>query len=106
MVNVSKEAVKWFLGLKKENDNYLVLSLKSSGCNGFKYDLHWEDKLNEKVEYVVEDKDGLLIAYPDIFKGNFEGTSIELNKEGLNTKVEFKNPNVKNECGCGESIGF
>ncbi|MGK0372853.1 MAG: iron-sulfur cluster assembly protein [Glaciecola sp.] len=25
-------------------------------------------------------------------------------KEGLNEGFEFKNPNMKNECGCGESF--
>ena len=33
-----------------------------------------------------------------------DGTQLDFVKEGLNEGFEFKNPNVKNECGCGESF--
>lgn len=33
-----------------------------------------------------------------------DGTELDYVKEGLNEGFEFRNPNVKNECGCGESF--
>jgi iron-sulfur cluster assembly protein len=33
-----------------------------------------------------------------------EGTEVDLQKEGLNERLTFRNPNVKDECGCGESF--
>ena len=33
-----------------------------------------------------------------------DGTELDYVKEGLNEGFEFKNPNVKDECGCGESF--
>jgi iron-sulfur cluster assembly protein len=33
-----------------------------------------------------------------------DGTQLDYVKEGLNEGFEFKNPNVKDECGCGESF--
>jgi len=33
-----------------------------------------------------------------------KGTELDYVKNGLNEGFEFKNPNVKNECGCGESF--
>ena len=33
-----------------------------------------------------------------------DGTELDYAKEGLNESFQFKNPNVKDECGCGESF--
>ena len=33
-----------------------------------------------------------------------DGTVIDFVKQGLNEAFRFKNPNVKGECGCGESF--
>ncbi len=36
--------------------------------------------------------------------GLIDGTEIDFVKEGLNEAFKFRNPNVKGECGCGESF--
>jgi len=33
-----------------------------------------------------------------------EGTELDFAREGLNEGFKFNNPNVKDECGCGESF--
>jgi iron-sulfur cluster assembly protein len=33
-----------------------------------------------------------------------DGTEVDFAKEGLNEGFQFKNPNAKDECGCGESF--
>jgi len=33
-----------------------------------------------------------------------DGTEMDYVKQGLNEGFEFRNPNVKGECGCGESF--
>ncbi|MDU7647438.1 MAG: iron-sulfur cluster assembly accessory protein [Klebsiella michiganensis] len=33
-----------------------------------------------------------------------DGTQLDFVKEGLNEGFKFTNPNVKDECGCGESF--
>jgi iron-sulfur cluster assembly protein len=33
-----------------------------------------------------------------------DGTEVDFGKEGLNEGFKFNNPNVKDECGCGESF--
>jgi iron-sulfur cluster assembly protein len=33
-----------------------------------------------------------------------DGTELDFVKEGLNEGFKFINPNVKGECGCGESF--
>ena len=33
-----------------------------------------------------------------------DGTEVDFVKDGLNEAFRFRNPNVKGECGCGESF--
>ena len=33
-----------------------------------------------------------------------DGTELDFAKEGLNEGFRFNNPNVRGECGCGESF--
>ena len=33
-----------------------------------------------------------------------DGTTVDFVKQGLNEAFKFRNPNVKGECGCGESF--
>ena len=33
-----------------------------------------------------------------------EGTELDFAREGLNAGFKFRNPNVKDQCGCGESF--
>jgi iron-sulfur cluster assembly protein len=33
-----------------------------------------------------------------------DGTELDFAREGLNEGFKFNNPNVKDECGCGESF--
>jgi iron-sulfur cluster assembly protein len=33
-----------------------------------------------------------------------DGTEMDFVKTGINEGFEFRNPNVKGECGCGESF--
>ena len=33
-----------------------------------------------------------------------DGTEVDFVKQGLNEAFKFRNPNIKGECGCGESF--
>jgi iron-sulfur cluster assembly protein len=35
-----------------------------------------------------------------------DGTQVDFVKEGINEAFKFRNPNVKGECGCGESFSI
>ncbi len=80
------------------------LGVKTSGCSGMSYVLEFVDDVNEDDEVfedrdvkVIIDKKSLLYLY---------GTELDFVKEGLNEGFTFKNPNVKGECGCGESFSI
>ncbi|MBT0728141.1 iron-sulfur cluster assembly protein IscA [Rosenbergiella australiborealis] len=80
----------------------LRLAVRTSGCSGMAYVLEFVDEL-QPDDLVFEDKgvkvivDGKSLVYLD-------GTELDFVKEGLNEGFKFNNPNVKDECGCGESF--
>ncbi|PXX39866.1 iron-sulfur cluster assembly protein IscA [Aquitalea magnusonii] len=78
------------------------LGVKTSGCSGMAYKLEFvdsavEDDITFESHGVTVFTDAKSLAYLD-------GTELDYTKEGLNEGFKFNNPNVKNECGCGESF--
>ncbi len=80
----------------------LRLGVRTSGCSGFAYVLEFVDTLNED-DTVFEEK-GIKIIIDAKSLLYLDGTELDFVKEGLNEGFQFKNPNVKAECGCGESF--
>lgn len=78
------------------------LGVKTTGCSGLAYVLEFVDELEED-DVVFEDK-GIKVIVDPKSKLYLDGTRLEFKKEGLNEGFEFVNPNVKGECGCGESF--
>lgn len=80
----------------------LRLGIKTSGCSGLAYVLEFVDVLNEDDE--VFEQDGVKIIVDRKSLVYLDGTQLDFVKEGLNEGFKFSNPNVKDECGCGESF--
>ena len=78
------------------------LGVKTSGCSGMAYVLEFVDEIDED-DVVFEDK-GVKVIIDQKSLVYLDGTELDYGKEGLNEGFIFNNPNVKNECGCGESF--
>ena len=78
------------------------IGVKTSGCSGMAYKLEFVDEL--KSDDVVFESFGVKIITDDKSLSWIDGTELDYTKEGLNEGFKFNNPNVKNECGCGESF--
>ncbi len=78
------------------------LAVKTTGCSGLGYNIEFVDTLNEN-DTVFSDKgvDVIVDAKSLVY---LDGTEVDFAKEGLNEGFVFNNPNVKAECGCGESF--
>ncbi|WP_022652951.1 iron-sulfur cluster assembly protein IscA [Aquaspirillum serpens] len=80
----------------------LRLGVRTSGCSGMAYKLEFvdqpaEDDISFECHGVTLFTDAKSLVYID-------GTELDFVREGLNEGFKFNNPNVKNECGCGESF--
>ncbi|QTM00270.1 iron-sulfur cluster assembly protein IscA [Mannheimia sp. ZY171111] len=80
----------------------LRLGVKTSGCSGLAYVLEFVDVLNED-DHIFE-QHGVKVIVDEKSLVYLNGTELDFVKEGLNEGFKYNNPNVKNECGCGESF--
>jgi len=80
------------------------LGVRTSGCSGMAYVLEFVDDLDEG-DVVFEDHGVKVIVDPKSMV-YIDGTELDFAKEGLNEGFKFNNPNVKDECGCGESFNI
>jgi iron-sulfur cluster assembly protein len=78
------------------------LGVKTSGCSGMAYKLEFADAA--EPEDVVFDTQGLKIIVDPRSLPYIDGTELDYAKEGLNEGFKFNNPNIKDQCGCGESF--
>ena len=78
------------------------LGVKTSGCSGMAYKLEFADVADP--EDVVFESHGLKVLIDPKSLPYLEGTELDYTKEGLNEGFKFNNPNVKDQCGCGESF--
>lgn len=80
----------------------LRLAVKTSGCSGLAYAIEFADEAEHDdlrfeshgVTVLVDPKSHVFLA----------GTELDFVREGLNEGFKFNNPNVKDQCGCGESF--
>ena len=84
----------------------LRLSVKTSGCSGLAYELDYAKKTAgaDEVSDEVFESHGVKIFVEPKHLEFLQGTEIDYVQEGLSAAFHFKNPNVTEECGCGESF--
>lgn len=80
----------------------LRLGVKTSGCSGMAYVLEFADNIND--DDVVFEQNNVKIIVDKKSLIYIDGTELDFAKDGLNEGFKFNNPNIKDECGCGESF--
>jgi|SRR5215510_12235249 len=80
----------------------LRLAVKMTGCSGFAYVVNYADEVSGD-DVVFEDRGVKVVVDTDSLP-LIDGTTVDFVKQGLNEAFRFRNPNVKGECGCGESF--
>lgn len=80
----------------------LRLGVKTTGCSGMAYVIEFVDELQSDDE--VFESHGVKVFVDPKSLLFLDGTEVDFGKEGLNEGFQFKNPNAKDACGCGESF--
>ena len=80
----------------------LRVGVRTSGCSGMAYKLEYADNVNpEDMQF---ESHGVKVIVDPKSLPYLLGTELDYAREGLNEGFKFHNPNVKDECGCGESF--
>lgn len=78
------------------------VGVKNKGCSGLAYHLEYVDKPGKFDEEVVQDDVRVLIDSKALF--SIIGSEMDWVEDKLSSRFVFRNPNIKDQCGCGESF--
>ncbi|MCB1803018.1 MAG: iron-sulfur cluster assembly accessory protein [Gammaproteobacteria bacterium] len=88
---------------KRGHGEGLRVATKKSGCTGFAYVVDYADSIGPD-DHVFESH-GTKVVIDELSLKQVDGMTIDFVKTNLlNHGFEFRNPNVKDMCGCGESF--
>ena len=88
--------------IKRGRGEGIRLGVRTSGCSGMAYTLEFVDQI--QPEDIVFEGHGVKVITDPKSHLYLDGTQLDYTKEGLQEGFRFQNPNVTDECGCGESF--
>jgi len=90
--------------MDKDGHEGLRIGVKKGGCAGMEYTMDYVTEV-DPLDEVVE-QDGARVMIAPMAQMFLFGTEIDYEVSLLEASFKFKNPNVTDACGCGESIKF
>ncbi|TCD61789.1 Iron-sulfur assembly protein 1 [Steccherinum ochraceum] len=102
-ISITPVAVEHLKALMKSPTPQLLrIGVRNKGCAGLSYHLEYVDK-PAKFDEVVE-QDGIQVVIDSKALFSIIGSEMDWKEDTLSAKFAFKNPNVTDACGCGESF--
>lgn len=104
-VTMTPRAVQKIAAFMADGEHFgLRIGVKKGGCAGMEYTMDFADSADPN-DVIVEDAGARVMIAPMAQMFLF-GTEIDYETSLLESGFKFKNPNVVDACGCGESIKF
>ncbi|TKA63435.1 hypothetical protein B0A49_03108 [Cryomyces minteri] len=88
--------------LDQPEPNLIRVGVKNRGCSGLAYNLEYVEKPGTFDEAVEQDGVKVLIDSKALF--SIIGSEMDWIEDKLNQRFVFRNPNITEQCGCGESF--
>ncbi len=104
-VTLTESAARHVAGMleKRGRGVGLRVGTRKSGCTGYAYDVDYADDVDDGDQ--VFESHGVKVVVDGVSLARIDGMEIDYVRSSLlNQGFEFRNPNVKDTCGCGESF--
>lgn len=88
--------------LSQPDPKMIRVGVKNRGCSGLAYHLEYVEKPGKFDEVVEQDGVKVLIDSKALF--SIIGSEMDWHEDKLSQRFVFRNPNIKEQCGCGESF--
>lgn len=82
----------------------LRIGVKTTGCSGLAYVLEYVDVIPVTRDQFVYESNGIKVWVDGRSAPYVNGVIVDWGRNGLNEGFEFRNPNERDRCGCGESF--
>jgi len=104
-VTLTESAARHVAGMLEKRGQGLGLRVgtRKSGCSGYAYQVDYADAI-EAGDQVFESH-GVRVVVDGASLAHIDGMEIDFVRQNLlNQGFEFRNPQVRDTCGCGESF--
>ena len=106
MITVTDTASKQIKKLlaKRGKGIGIRLGVKTTGCSGLAYTLEYVDSYEAEVGVTNFAQPDFAVLVDAKSLAYLQGLIVDWARNGLNEGFEFRNPNERDKCGCGESF--
>jgi iron-sulfur cluster assembly protein len=80
------------------------LGVRTTGCSGLAYTMEYVDKYEFEEGVINYAQKGFVVLVDLKSDVYLKGITMDWVRNGLNEGFDFKNPNERDRCGCGESF--
>jgi iron-sulfur cluster assembly protein len=97
------EKVKYLLQKRGEGVGIRV-GVRTTGCSGLAYTMEYVDRYDAEVGVINYAQKDFAVLVDVKSEAYLNGLTMDWVRNGLNEGFDFKNPNERDRCGCGESF--
>lgn len=103
-MSISAEAIEHLRELLEQDNKLIRVGVKNRGCSGLAYHLEYVEKPNTFDEVVEQEGVKVLIDSKALL--SIIGSEMDWQEDKLSARFVFRNPNITEQCGCGESFSI
>lgn len=103
LTELAQKKVKQAIERRKKGVG-IRIGVKTTGCSGLAYVLEYVDEYKAEPGTINYAHGGFIVLVDQKHEPYLKGMIVDWVRNGLNEGFEFRNPNERDRCGCGESF--